>query len=109
MGLTMEELENKIFEIITHSGVARSTFYDALGVARKGDIEKAHSLMDEGNQELIKAHNVQTELITADMKGETKISLLLIHAQDQFMTTMSEQTLIDQMITMQEEINELKK
>lgn len=105
----MEDLENKIFEIITHSGVARSTFYDALKSAREGDIEKARSLMKEGDQELVQAHNVQTELITADMSGETKISLLLIHAQDQFMTTMSEQTLIEQMITMQQEINELKK
>ena len=104
----MEDMEKKIFDIITHSGVARSTFYDALKAAREGDINKARSLMDEGDKELTQAHNVQTELITADMSGKTKISLLLIHAQDQFMTTMSEQTLIDQMITMQEEINDLK-
>ncbi|AYE37266.1 PTS lactose/cellobiose transporter subunit IIA [Companilactobacillus zhachilii] len=104
----MEDLEQQIFEIITHSGTARSTFYDALKIAREGNIEKAHSLMSEGDHELTQAHNVQTKLITADMSGKTKISLLLIHAQDQFMTTMSEQTLIEQMISMQAEINELK-
>lgn len=104
----MEDLEEQIFEIITHSGAARSTFYDALKVARDGDIDKARSLMEDGDHELTKAHNVQTKLITADMSGKTKISLLLIHAQDQLMTTMGEQTLIEQMITMQEEINELK-
>lgn len=105
----MEELETQIFEIISHSGTARANLYEALTAARNGNIEESKTLMDEADQEMTLAHNVQTKLITADLEGKTKISLLLIHAQDQLMTTMSEQTLIQQLISMQEEINELRK
>ncbi|EMF0116075.1 PTS lactose/cellobiose transporter subunit IIA, partial [Enterococcus hirae] len=35
-----------------------------------------------------------------------EISLLLIHAQDQLMTVMSEQALIERLIKMQKQINE---
>lgn len=104
----MEELEQQIFEIITHSGSARAMLYEALTEVQKGDVVKADELMDSSSKEMTLAHNVQTKLITADMNGGTKISLLLIHAQDQLMTTMSEQTIIEQMIKMQKEINELK-
>lgn len=104
----MEQLENQIFEIITHAGTARANLYEALEATREGDTDKSASLMKVADSEMTLAHNVQTELITADLHGETKISLLLIHAQDQLMTTMSEQTLIQQMIKMQEELNALR-
>ncbi|WP_179394266.1 PTS lactose/cellobiose transporter subunit IIA [Lacticaseibacillus absianus] len=104
----MEQLENQIFEIITHAGTARANLYEALEATREGDTDKSAALMKEADSEMTLAHNVQTELITADLQGETKISLLLIHAQDQLMTTMSEQTLIQQMIKMQEELNALR-
>ncbi len=104
----MENLEEQIFEIISHSGSARANLYEALGEARNGDLDKSQELMNEADSEMTAAHNVQTKLITADLNGGTKISLLLIHAQDQLMTTMSEQTLIEQLIKMQAEINELK-
>lgn len=104
----MEDLEHEIFEIISHAGTARANLYDALKATRAGDNEKSAALMKEADSEMTAAHNVQTKLITADLNGGFKISLLLIHAQDQLMTTMSEQTLIQQMIKMQEEINLLR-
>ena len=60
--------------------------------------------------EMTLAHNTQTKLVQDEIRGdEIKISLLLIHAQDQLMTAMAEQTLILQMIDMQKEIDLLKK
>lgn len=104
----MGELETQIFEIITHAGTARADLYEALKAVRSGDDEKGKQIMKKASEEMTLAHNVQTKLITADMNKKTDISLLLIHAQDQLMTTMSEQTLIEQMITMQEQINDLR-
>lgn len=102
-------MEEQIFEIIVHSGVARSKIYEALEKARnKESANEVQRLLDEAKTEIVLAHNVQTKLITDEMNGDTNITLLLIHAQDQFMTTMSEQSLIEQMIIMQQEINELK-
>lgn len=102
-------MEEIIFEIIVHAGSARALAYDALKAARAGEIEKIDSLLEECKKEMTLAHNMQTKLVQDEIRGEDiTISLLLIHAQDQLMTTMSEQTLILQMIEMQKEINGLK-
>lgn len=105
----MEELETIIFEIIIHGGNARALAYEALEKARKKEYEEVDRLMEECKEEMTLAHNTQTKLVQDEVKGEdVNISLLLIHAQDQLMTSMAEQTLIQQMIEMQKEINALK-
>ncbi|QQP69503.1 PTS lactose/cellobiose transporter subunit IIA [Carnobacterium sp. CS13] len=106
----MEELETIIFEIIGHGGNARALAYEALEKARAGDYEESDHLMAECKKEMNLAHNTQTKLVQDEIRGEDiKISLLLIHAQDQLMTSMAEQTLIMQMIEMQKELNTFKK
>ena len=100
-------LETEIFKLITHSGTARANLYDALTETRKQNYDKSKQLLKSANDELVLAQNIQTELIKKNLNDNLDISLLLIHAQDQFMTTMSEQSLIEQMIKMQKEINNL--
>ena len=103
-------MEERIFEIIIHGGNARGMAYEALEKARAGEYEEVERLLAECKSEMTLAHNTQTKLVQDEIRGdEIKISLLLIHAQDQLMTTMAEQTLILQMIDMQKEINLLKK
>ncbi|SFH54729.1 PTS lactose/cellobiose transporter subunit IIA [Pisciglobus halotolerans] len=105
----MEDLETIIFDIIIHSGNARALAYDALEKARSGEYKEIDRLMNECKEEMTLAHNTQTKLVQDEVRGEdVKISLLLIHAQDQLMTSMTEQTLIQQMIEMQKEINTLR-
>lgn len=101
----MENQENVIFDLIVHSGNARGLLYDALDAAENGSYEESDLLMKKAEDEMVVAHNVQTELIQDDLRGNGNISLLLIHAQDQFMTTMSEQALIERLIKMQKKIN----
>lgn len=102
-----QELENEIFKIITHSGTARANLYEALDTVRNKDYEQGQHLLKDAEKELVVAHNVQSKLIQADLNNNLKISLLLVHAQDQFMNTMTEQSLIEQMIKMQKQINSL--
>lgn len=103
-------MEERIFEIIIHGGNARGMAYEALEKARAGEYEEVERLLTECKSEMTLAHNTQTKLVQDEIRGdEIKISLLLIHAQDQLMTAMAEQTLILQMIDMQKEINLLKK
>lgn len=102
-------MEEQIFEIIVHGGNARAMLYDALEKTRAGEHEEAEDLLKQSKKEMNLAHNVQTKLVQDEINGkDVKVSLLLIHAQDQLMTTMAEETLIKQMIEMQKEINELK-
>lgn len=105
----MENLETEIFNLIVHSGNARALIFEAFEQSEQQKYDTADQLMKEADAELILAHNVQTKLIQDELQQKTDISLLLIHAQDQFMTTMSEQTLIEKMIHIQQQLNELKK
>ena len=105
----MEDLETIIFEIIVHGGNARALDYEALEKARLNEYEETDRFMEECKKEMNLAHNTQTKLVQDEVRGnEVNISLLLIHAQDQLMTSMAEQTLILQMIEMQKEINTLR-
>ncbi|MCX8722042.1 MULTISPECIES: PTS lactose/cellobiose transporter subunit IIA [Lactobacillus] len=102
-----KEVENEIFKLITYSGTARADLYEALKETRGNNYNKTEELLKSVDDKLVLAHNVQTKLIQEDLNKKLENSLLLIHAQDQFMTTMSEQSLIEQMIIMQKEINKL--
>lgn len=102
--------ETEIFEIISHTGEARENIFNALNAAKDNDFEKAKEFMSISDGKMLEAHNVQTKLINEDIKDNgIKISLLMVHAQDQFMTAMSEQFLVTQMIEMYKTINELRR
>lgn len=102
-------MEEKIFEIILHGGNARGYAFDALKSARKGHFEEAAELIKLGEEEMRLSHKTQTELIQSEINGEKiEMSLLMVHAQDQLMTAISEQNLIIEMIEMYKAIIDLK-
>ncbi|WDV47235.1 PTS lactose/cellobiose transporter subunit IIA [Clostridiaceae bacterium M8S5] len=103
-------MEQEIFEIILHGGDARALAYESLKLAKEGKIKEAKDKLIESQKELDLAHNTQTKLIQLEAGGnQYKISLLLIHAQDQLMTAICEKSLIENMVMMYEEINQIKK
>jgi PTS system cellobiose-specific IIA component len=94
-------MEQEIFEIISHGGDARGYAYEALREAKEKNLDKAKELLDKAQDELDLAHNTQTKLIQAELNGgNLKMSLLMVHAQDQLMTAISEKNLIEQMVDM---------
>lgn len=102
--------EMQIFEIISHGGNAKALAYEALTKAHEGDFAQADSLIEEAHTELNKAHNTQTTLIQAEINGTpVEKSLLMIHAQDHLMTSISEISLIEQMMKLIKRIDVLEK
>lgn len=94
-------MEQEIFEIISHGGDARGYAYEALNEAKEKNLDKAKELLNKAQDELDLAHNTQTKLIQAELNGgNLKMSLLMVHAQDQLMTAISEKNLIEQMVDM---------
>lgn len=94
-------MEEKIFEIISHGGDSRGYTFEALREARKNNMEEAEKLMAKAKEELHLAHNTQTSLIQSEINGEdVKMTLLMVHAQDQLMTAISENNLVEEMIEM---------
>ena len=100
----------KIFTLISLSGDAKSTLIQAYELVKQEEYIKADELLKEATQTLNGAHEVQTELITLEAQGKmAEVGILMVHAQDHLMNAILTKELIENMISMQKEINELKK
>ncbi|NRK74176.1 PTS lactose/cellobiose transporter subunit IIA, partial [Salmonella enterica subsp. enterica serovar Typhi] len=47
---TLEEMQTAAFQIISFAGEARSSYVEAIQIARKGKLEEAKSKIEEGVQ-----------------------------------------------------------
>ncbi|EFJ69151.1 PTS system, Lactose/Cellobiose specific IIA subunit [Lactobacillus paragasseri JV-V03] len=109
MDVVNTKSEDIAMSIIANSGDGRSKAFNALSEAEKGNFEKAEKLISESSDAIGKAHDVQTQMLVDEANGKkTEFSILTIHAQDHFMTSMLANELIKHMIDMQKEINQLK-
>ncbi len=75
--MTSEELQVIAFDIILHSGNARTLIHEAFKLLRQG--EKAEE-----------AHKAQTNLLKEYASGQKiEMEIIMVHAQDHLMTTMT--------------------
>ena len=82
----MDEQEQTVINLIVNAGSARSSAIEAIQYAKAGDIEKADESIQTAKETVNEAHHAQTELIQAEIRGETTpLNLLMVHAQDHLM------------------------
>lgn len=104
--MTKEELYELSFQLILHSGNARSSAMEAMYEAKAGRFEEANVKIQEAESELHKAHRYQTDLITAEAGGDSfEIPILLIHAQDHLMTAMTVKDLAKEIIEIRQDLS----
>lgn len=96
----MEVNEQQIMTIIGAAGTAKAKAFGALGKVRERDYEGARALLAEAKEADLQAHRVQTEIITAALSGqdETASNLLMVHAQDHYMTSQLARDLIAEIV-----------
>lgn len=88
--MTTEELQMAAFGIILSSGNARTLVHEAFAAMREGDYDKAEQLLEDANADMLEAHHAQTELLQQYASGvDIKIEIIMVHAQDHLMTTMT--------------------
>lgn len=98
-------MEEIIMGLIMHSGEARSYAMEAIQAAKEGKIDEAKELIVKADEALGHAHNAQTSLIQAEAGGDkVEFSLLMCHAQDHFMTSMTVKDLAREMIDIYERL-----
>lgn len=101
-------VEEIVMNIIIYSGEARACAYEALRKANEGDYEGADVSMEKANEEIGKAHEIQTSLLQKEAAGDkVEISILFVHAQDHLMTAISEKNLISEIIKLRKLVNPL--
>ena len=105
----MNELELACFQIITKSGVAKSNYAQALGLARTNEFDKALEFITAGEKEFLEGHKFHAELVQKEASGEkVELSLILMHAEDQLMSTDTYKSMVLEMIELYKIINQLK-
>ncbi len=71
-------------------GNAKSEAFEAIQAAKNSDFDAATSHLKAADEALVTAHNVQTDLLTAEANGaHADVSLLLVHAQDHLMNAIT--------------------
>ncbi|WP_291292931.1 PTS lactose/cellobiose transporter subunit IIA [Enterococcus sp.] len=97
--MVKEQVVQQAMQIILHAGDARKHCMNALKAIEVSDFELAKSEMKRANEEIVQAHHVQTDAITAETTGETaEYSVLFAHAQDTLMTIYSEINIAKRML-----------
>ena len=100
------EYEKQVMTLISSAGESRSLAFEALQSVKKHDYQKAKDLLQQSKDADVKAHNMQTAMITQAVKNkdqEGKMSLLMVHAQDHYMCAQLSRDLIEELINIFEE------
>lgn len=94
-----EQTVQAAMQIILNAGDARVACKQALDAIAAFDLEQASLKLKEAQDKITKAHQVQTDAIQGETRGEkSEYSLLFAHAQDTLMTIYSEINIAKQMI-----------
>ena len=104
--MTRDDLQVVAFEIILHSGDARSIVHEGFQLMREGKYDEAEVKMEEANKKLLEAHKSQTSLLQSYASGEEVImEVIMVHAQDHLMTTMTLREMAIEMLAMYKNFN----
>ncbi|BBA93265.1 MULTISPECIES: PTS cellobiose transporter subunit IIA [Streptococcus] len=104
--MNQEELQVAAFQIILHSGTARTEVHEAFAAMRVGDYDMASNKLEVANAELVEAHHAQTKLLQDYASGiEIKMEIIMVHAQDHLMTTMTLREVALEMLELYKRIN----
>lgn len=87
--MNKEEATMVGLEIVAFAGEARSKLMEALNEAENRNFTVVDKLVAEANISLLEAHKAQTQMLTAEARGENiELGFIMVHAQDHLMTTM---------------------
>lgn len=95
----MLDAEEAVMGIIVNAGNSRSLCYEALQYAKAGDFEQANKALEMAVVAGKEAHAIQTKLIEEDEgMGKTKMTLVMVHAQDHLMTSILCREIITELV-----------
>lgn len=99
-----EKVVEQSMQLILHSGTGRSMVIEAVrNLLKDGDVAAAKKKITEAGKEIGEAHDIQTAMMSAECDGQpVEKSILLIHAQDHFMTALAVRDMAQLMIEMYE-------
>ena len=112
-GITMAEevldIEMIAMTLIGHAGETKSLAYQAMNAAKAGKFDEAEEFMKQSTEEMLKAHELQTDMIAKEAGGEqVPVNIILIHSQDHLTMANVAEELAEEMISLYKTIADLK-
>lgn len=99
------DIETIAMTLIGYAGQTKSLAYQAIKEAKKGNFDEADKLLEESTEEILKAHELQTDLIIKEASGEhIHVGLIMVHSQDHLMNAMLFKELATEFIDLYKEI-----
>ena len=109
MSETKKADTQRLMQLIVKSSKVTTLAMQSVKSALAGDISSARHLLDEARAKGVEAHNVQTEMIQQEIRGEgASPTLLSGHAQDHFMNSHLLLEVVNIIVGQQEQIEALK-
>lgn len=106
--LTSEDIQLIAFNIILHSGNAKTLTHKAFAAMKVANFTMANQLLEEANEEILEAHKSQSELLQLYANGTNiNMEIIMVHAQDHLMTTMTFREMAIEMSHLYEQQHEL--
>ena len=106
----MESMEVASFQLILHSGNARSSAHEALSMIKQNLKPQGLEKLKEAKAELLIAQKEHAQLLRRYANAEEiQVDLLLVHAEDHIASTQVSVELIDEMIQMYERMERYEK
>jgi PTS system cellobiose-specific IIA component len=98
------------FKLSLYGGNIKDLAHDALAAAKRGEYNKADSLLTDARREYEEGDKLQEEIVRDEDEAgeETTVDLLLAHGLDQLMTAESEMELIEELISLHKRVDELE-
>ena len=97
--------EQFAFQILLHSGNARSHVITALREYRAGNVDGYREQIKQAEENLLKAHEIHGEFLQRDASGhKPEHVVLLMHAEDQLMAAQTMKDLVIELIKLIDEI-----
>ncbi len=105
----MENIEIISCQIIAASGGAKSSYIEAIGLAKEGKFDEAESMIKEGAKIYIQGHEAHAQLLQMSAEGNLEIPLLLMHAEDQMMNCETMKIVAEEMIGQYRQMEKLSR
>lgn len=106
----MEDSVKKCFQMISIVGEAKANYIQSIKAAKGNQFDEARKLLQAGDDMFSKIHDIQQDLSNRNM-GQilNDYQLLLMHAQDQVMSTEQFKIMAQEMHDCYEKIYDLEK
>ena len=94
-----EELQGVAFQMILESGDARRMIHEAFALMRQAKFSEVEAKLEMAHDAIIKAHGSQADLLQKYASGVNfDVDILMVHAQDHLMTTMTLKEVANEML-----------